>query len=130
MLKARTPIQRMVLCFSHWQCSVLQIKHLTMWQNVRDNCRYSISLLAYTIICDLRRGGSLKSHRYLCHCCRNAVPVERDTCSSGGAEQRVCLGRTVQQVQPRDAEQLGVRWPRWLPGTNLPTGWYCLGLIT
>jgi hypothetical protein len=58
----------------------------------------------------------------LCHCCRNAVPVERDTGTSGGAEQRVCLGRAVQQVQPRDAKQPGIRGSRRLPSTTLPAG--------
>jgi hypothetical protein len=58
---------------------------------------------------------------HLCHCCSNAVPVEWDSDSSGGAEQRVCLGRVVQQVQPRDAKQPGVRGPRWLPRTAIPT---------
>jgi hypothetical protein len=58
----------------------------------------------------------------LCHCCSNAVRVQRDTGASGRAKQRVCLGRTVQQVQPRDAEQFGLRWPWWIPGTALPAG--------
>ena len=58
---------------------------------------------------------------HLCHCCSNAVPVAWDSDPSGGAEQRVRLVRAVQQVQPRDAEQPGVRGSRWLPGTAVPT---------
>lgn len=84
-----------------------------------SNCKTSVT---FTRLQELACHKSFTSDHSLCRCCSNAVSVERNSGCPGGAEQRVCVGRALQQVQPWDAKQPGIWRLRWLQGPTVSTG--------